>query len=86
MEQNYIERPAPPEGMPPDCPRSGGRAGMHHTLSVESLQFLVERLAHERGAELASACAVTPEGEKIDLLRPSRRRAGIPPAAEVRGC
>ena len=44
----------------------------NHTLSLDNLRLLAELLARERGAELAAAYGVTPEGEKIDLLRPAR--------------
>mgnify|MGYP001069249608 CR=1 FL=1 len=59
---------------------------MNHTLCVEDLLFLAELYAREKGAELAAAYGVTPEGERIDLLRPSRRKPGLPQAAGVRGC
>lgn len=87
MNQNYIAPAATPglEQAPPGYPRSRDGTGMNHTLSAESLRVLAELLAREKGAELTSACAVTPEGKKIDLLRPSQRRTGIPTAA-VRGC
>lgn len=94
MNQNYIAPPVPPgpeergfplESTPPGCSRPKGGAGMNHALSVDALAFLVELLAREKGVELASAYAVTPEGEKIDLTRPPRRRTGFPPSA-VRGC
>lgn len=44
----------------------------NHALSLDSLRFLAELLARERGAELVTAYGITPEGEKIDLLRPDR--------------
>ena len=47
-------------------------AARNHTLSMEHLRLLAELVARERGAELATAYAITPEGEKIDLLRPDR--------------
>lgn len=95
MNQGYIAPPAPPAsepwsfsaaGMPPSVPPFGGRGGRRHTLSAESLLFLAELLAREKGAELSAAYGVTLEGEKIDLLRPARRRAVLPPAAGARGC
>lgn len=94
MNQGYIAPTAPPAPepwpllaveMPPGVPPSGGGGGRRHMLSTESLLFLAELLARERGAELSAAYGVTPEGEKIDLLRPSGRRMIFPPAA-VRGC
>lgn len=48
-------------------------AAQNHTLSLDSLRVLSELLARERGAELVTAYGITPEGEKIDLLRPDRR-------------
>lgn len=60
MSQNYIAQPAPP----------------NHTLGLKHLRILADLLARERGAELAAAYAVTPEGEKIDLLRPARCATG----------
>ncbi len=80
MNQGYIAAVTPP-GVPP----SGGGGGRMRTLGAESLLFLAELYAREQGAELAAAHAVTPEGERIDLLRPARRRRAFPPAA-VRGC
>ena len=49
---------------------------MNHTLKPKHLQILAELLARARGSELTSACAVTPEGEKIDLMRPARSVTG----------
>ena len=45
-----------------------------HTLRPEHLRILAELMARERNAELVSAYGVTPEGEKIDLLRPGLER------------
>lgn len=67
MEQNYIAQAMPADG-----------AGRNHMLSMDNLRFLAELLAREKGASLASAYAVTPEGHKIDLLRTSHRRTGVP--------
>ena len=66
MEQNYIARATPADD-----------AGRNHMLSMDNLRFLAELLAREKGASLASAYAVTPKGQKIDLLRTSRRRTGF---------
>lgn len=46
---------------------------MNHTLTPNHLRILAELLAKQKGAELTSAHAVTPEGKRIDLL--DRRRA-----------
>lgn len=95
MNQGYITPAGPPTlepwilsaaGTPPGAVCSGGAAGRNHTLGAGNLRFLAELYAREKGAELAAAYGVTPEGEKIDLLRPSRRRPGHPQAAGVRGC
>lgn len=86
MSQGYISPSAPPAAASPGVPPSGCGGGKKHTLSAESLLCLAELLAREKGAELAAAYGVTPEGEKIDLLRPARRRTALPPAAGVRGC
>lgn len=91
MNQGYIAPPAPPAPEPwsfpasPGVPPSGGGGGRRHTLSAESLLFLAELLAREKGAELAAAYGVTPEGEKVDLLRPARRRAALPRRRESGG-
>lgn len=47
-----------------------------HTLELKHLRILADLLARERGAELVSAYGVTPEGEKIDLLRPDQCATG----------
>ena len=85
MNQGYIAPSAQPAAASPGVPPSGSGGGRRHTLSAESLLFLAELYAREQGAELAAAHAVTPEGERIDLLRPARRRTVFPPTA-VRGC
>ena len=86
MSQSYIAPSGPLAAvMSPGVPPSGGGGGKRHTLGAESLLFLAELYAREQGAELAAAHAVTPEGERIDLLRPARRRRAFPPAA-VWGC
>lgn len=85
MNQGYIAPSGPLAAASPSVPPSGGGGGKRHTLGAESLLFLAELYAREQGAELTAAHAVTPEGERIDLLRPDRRRMVFPPAA-VRGC
>lgn len=86
MNQGYIAPSAQPAAAAsPGVPPSGGGGGKRHTLGMESLLLLAELYAREQGAELAAAHAVTPEGGRIDLLRPARRRMLLPPAA-VRGC
>lgn len=86
MSQGYIAPSAQQAAAAsPGVPPSGSGRGRKHTLGAESLLFLAELYAREQGAELAAAHAVTPEGERIDLLRPARQRMLFPPAA-VRGC
>ena len=41
---------------------------MNHTLTPDHLKILAELLALERGAALAAAYAVTPEGAQINLM------------------
>ena len=51
-------------------------APANHTLGLKHLRILADLLARERGADLTAAYAVTPEGEKIDLLHTARGAAG----------
>lgn len=46
---------------------------MNHTLTPDHLKILAELLALERGAALAAAHAVTPEGAQINLMSQARQ-------------